>query len=82
MYRYHFDIPRSVWLLQFLKLGLFWVTARRAISGPGTDVFEDITFDNTAELDEYVTLHGIDRVYRRMAHPTEREPLFYVPGAR
>lgn len=73
MYRIHFDTSRGVWLLQFLKIGIIWCTVK---SGAG----KDILFDNIEEIAAYVTARGIDKVYKRIANPIERESYFLVPG--
>lgn len=73
MYRYHFDVQRGFWLLQFLKFGIFWFTVK-------TEDSEDMLFDDVGSVEAFVHMRGIDKVYRRIASPIEREPMFFVPG--
>lgn len=81
MYRIHYDTQRGCWLLQFLKFSLFWFTVKREIIGPAGEnpVFRDEQFSDIEAVDRYITARGIDKVYRRMANPVEREPMFYAP---
>jgi len=62
MYRFHFDVARGFWLIQFLKLGVIWMTVKE-------EQGDDMLFVNINEAEEFVKSRGIDRVYRQQAAP-------------
>ena len=78
MYRYHFDVSLNAWLVQFLKLGIVWMTVKQSDGKP-------LTFDTLEAAKEFVQKRGIDKHYVETASERVRQqnmPVLYGTGAR
>lgn len=72
MIRLHFDVTTGMWLVQMLKLGMFWMTVQNQ------------AFDTHDQARAYVTAKGLDKVYFLQSPPRDRAhvDILYGTGAR
>lgn len=70
MFRYHYDVSRDCWLIQFLKWGLFWMTAQTLTNN---SFYVDLRFETIEQAKAHAVKRGITDVYYQQQFPRERD---------
>lgn len=75
MYRFHYDLRKDCWVIQFLIWGIFWVTAKNE----GIDLI----FHNVTDAEAHVTQREINRVYvQQQSHKEFNAYMNYGQGVK
>lgn len=63
MYRLHFNHKIAMWVVQFLYLGVFWVTVKSQEAQ--NSKYKPLQFKTLEEVESFVNERGINKAYKR-----------------